>query len=266
MHLLNTTDDITELPYSVVIPNPEELETLTLDEEILEASHIVGFDGNDIRSRPFNLLRSQVLKTLEANNWRLFGATSATPAAGKSFLSMNLGAALSRLSDQKVYLFDLDLRRGSLAEAVGLEGKTGLGEYLSGKTDDLQSIGRRVGESNLVLFPCYRVKNNSAELLAGKRFELLMAAIRNLPDDVIVICDLPPAFANDDTIMIAQYLDAYMLVIEQGITTKKQMNNTVALLKPTPCLGTVLNRYVGGLIDPYGYGYGGSEYSKYYSD
>ncbi|MEP2102421.1 MAG: CpsD/CapB family tyrosine-protein kinase [Parasphingorhabdus sp.] len=264
--MLNTTDKTSDLSGPVVIPNPSQLEALVPDEATLETNHIVGFDGNDIRSRPFNLLRSQVVKALEANDWNLFGMTSATPAAGKSFLSMNLAAALSRLSDKKIYLFDFDLRRGSLAEALGIEGKTGLGEYLAGKTDDLQSVGRRIGDSNLTIFPCYRVKTNSAELLAGKRFDALMGAIKNLPDDVIVICDLPPAFANDDTIMIAQYLDAYMLIIEQGITTKKQMNNTVALLKPTPCLGTVLNRYVGGLIDPYGYGYGGSEYSKYYSD
>lgn len=264
--MLNTTNDKTDIPGPVVIPGPAELETLVPDVATLEANHIVGFDGNDIRSRPFNLLRSQVIKALDANDWKLFGTTSATPAAGKSFLSMNLAAALSRLSDKTIYLFDLDLRRGSLADALGIEGKVGLGEYLAGKTDDLRSVGRRIGDNNLVLFPCYRVKSNSAELIAGKRFASLMEAVKNLPDDVIVICDLPPAFANDDTIMISEYLDAYMLIIEQGITTKKQMNNTVDLLKPTPCLGTVLNRYVGGLIDPYGYGYGGSEYSKYYSD
>lgn len=250
----------------VRIPTPEELEALVPDEETLEANHVVGFDGNDIRSRPFNLLRSQVTKELEAQEWKVFGLTSATPAAGKSFMSLNLAAALSRLAEKTVYLFDFDLRRGSLAEALGIQGKLGLGEFLEGKTDDLSAVGRRINDSNLVLFPCYRVQRNSAELLAGKRFEALMAGIRNLPDDAIVICDLPPAFANDDTLMIAQHLDAYMLVIEQGITTKKQMNNTVALLSPTPCLGTVLNRYVGGLIDPYGYGYGSGAYNKYYAD
>ncbi|QTD56251.1 CpsD/CapB family tyrosine-protein kinase [Parasphingorhabdus cellanae] len=264
--MLNTTNKPSDLSGPVVIPHPAQLEAFIPDEATLEANHIVGFDGNDIRSRPFNLLRSQVIKTLDSNGWNLFGTTSATPAAGKSFLSMNLAAALSRLSEKTIYLFDFDLRRGSLAEALGVEGKNGLGEYLAGKTDDLHSVGRRIGDSNLVVFPCYRVKTNSAELLASKRFDALMEAVKSLPNDVIVICDLPPAFANDDTIMIAQHLDAYMLIIEQGITTKKQMNNTVALLKPTPCLGTVLNRYVGGLIDPYGYGYGGSEYSKYYSD
>jgi protein-tyrosine kinase len=28
------------------------------------------------------------------------------------------------------------------------------------------------------------------------------------------------------------------------------------MLSPTPCLGTILNRYRGGFFDAYGYGYG----------
>ena len=261
-----TSSDSSEFSRPLVVPSADELESFIPDEETLEENHIVGFRGNDIRSRPFNLLRSQIVKELVAHEWKILGMTSATPAAGKSFLSLNLAAALSRLPDQKVLLFDFDLRRGSLAEALGIHNKLGLGEFLEGKTDDLAKIGYRISDSNLALFPCYRVKNNSAEMLAGKRFELLMEAITNLPDDIIVICDLPPAFANDDTLVIAQYLDAYMLVIEQGVTTKKQMNNTVSLLNPTPCLGTILNRYVGGLVDPYGYGYGSGAYSKYYAE
>lgn len=257
------THDFTE---NVIIPHPSDLAHVTPDPQLLEANHIVGFQGNDIRSRPFNLLRSQVAKTMEANNWKIIGVTSATPAAGKSFLSLNLAAALSCLPDQTVYLFDFDFRRCSLARAVGIDDEIGLCEYLDGQTDDLQTIGRKIGNGNLALFSCFASTQNSAELVAGRRIQDLITAMRTLPDDAIVICDLPPAFANDDTLMITQKLDAYMLILEQGITTKKQMQNTIALLQPTPCLGTALNRYSGGLTDPYGYSYGEKGYNKYYSN
>jgi hypothetical protein len=39
---------------------------------------------------------------------------------------------------------------------------------------------------------------SSAELLAGARLKELFAEIRALPSNVVCICDLPPAFANDD--------------------------------------------------------------------
>ena len=248
---------------NIVIPSPSDLAHVSPDPQLLEDNHIVGFHGNDIRSRPFNLLRSQVTKAMDANNWKIIGVTSATPAAGKSFLSLNLAAALSCLPEQTVYLFDFDFRRCSLARALGIQGEAGLCEYLEGQTDDLHAIGRKIGDGNLALFSCFSPTENSAELVAGLRIQNLISAMRNLPDDAVIICDLPPAFANDDTLMITQKLDAYMLILEQGKTTKKQMQNTIALLHPTPCLGTALNRYSGGLTD--GYGYGDAAYSKYYA-
>lgn len=249
---------------AMAIPSAEQLEPFTPERETLTESHVVGFDTRDIKSRPFNLLRSQVVKKLKAKNWKVVGITSATPAAGKSFLSANLAAALSRLPDKKVYLFDFDLRRASLAQVFGLQAESGLAEFLSEENTSLQAVGRRVGEASFALFPCYATYASSAEVLVGPRFDALMQALHELPDDAVVICDLPPVFANDDAMMIAQKLDAYMLVVEQGVTTKKQIKDTMRLLDPTPCLGTVFNRYEGGFGDPYGYGYGG-KYEKYYS-
>ena len=79
-----------------------------------------------------------------------------------------------------------------------------------------------------------------------------------------MICDLPPVFANDDTMMSMQYLDAYVLVVDHGMTTSRQVEEAVRLLDPVPCLGTVLNRYQGGFADPYGYGYGDTYGMKTY--
>jgi protein-tyrosine kinase len=47
------------------------------------------------------------------------------------------------------------------------------------------------------------------------------------------------------------------------------VRDCVRLMEPTPCLGSVLNRYEGGIGDPYGYGYGhgyGLKYGSYYSE
>ncbi len=237
------------------IPRAIDLPRLIVDTRHLEDHHVVGFDGRDVRSRPFNLLRSQLVKRLDEREWKMIGVTSATPAAGKSFLALNLAAALSRLPGRPIYLFDFDLRRGSVADALGVAHSEGLDDYLVGKVDALDGIGFQVEDQDLALFPCAPGQLNSAEMLAGPRFDALIAGMRALPDNAIVICDLPPAFANDDTIMVTQQLDAYLMVVEQGVTTKKQVQNTMAILSPTPCIGTALNRYSGGMADSYGYGY-----------
>ena len=248
---------------SFSLPKDELLPAVEVDLQALADQDLVGFNSRDIRSRPFNLLRTQVLREMREKGWNLLGVTSATPEAGKSFLSTNLAAAMAQLPDVRVILFDLDLRRASLAEKLGISGELGLTQFLDGSIDGLQSVGRRIANLNLTLFPCYSARVNSAELLTGERFNLLVESMRRLPDDVIVICDLPPAFANDDAMAIIQKLDAYLFVVEEGVTTKAQLQEAMNLLSPAPCIGTVLNRFSVSPLDAYGYA---GKYDRYYGD
>lgn len=98
--------------------------------------------------------------------------------------------------------------------------------------------------------------------MVSERLDDLVARARALGDDAIVIFDLPPVFANDDAILVAEKLDGVLLVIEQGVTTKKQLQGAMQLIHPTPLLGTVFNRFTGGNGDPYGYG---GKYDSYYN-
>lgn len=254
-------------PSLIALPDLAHLEIFTPEPAILNRHAIVGFDSRDQRSRPFNLLRTQVAKRIASRDAGIVGITSATPNAGKSFLSLNLAAALSRVAGQSVCLIDLDLRRGSLGQELGLDVECGISDYLDGSVDDLGAIGRRIADTNLALFPTTAIVGNSAELLAGERFGHLIDAFRHLAAQSIILCDMPPAFANDDTMIAMQKLDGYMIVIDSGKTTRRQVLDTMEMLQPATCLGAVLNRYNGGLMENYGYGYGyGSKaYDSYYS-
>jgi protein-tyrosine kinase len=250
-------------PMRLSVPTARVLSNVEVDPEIMEAQGIVGFNSRDARSRPFNLLRAQVLREMRKKEWKLLGISSATPNAGKSFLSVNLAAALAQLPDTEVYLLDFDLRRASLGEKLNLERGMGLTDYLDGSCDDLKQVGRFVSNLGFSIFPCYPARVNSAELLGGERFDALIDGLRALPSSAIVICDLPPAFANDDAMAIIQRLDAYLFVIEEGITTKAEARDSMALFSSSPCLGTVLNRYRPTTVGSYGYG---GKYDRYYND
>lgn len=228
---------------------------------------VFGFNSRDQRSRPFNLLRAQVIKLMKARGWRRLGVTSATPAVGKTFIASNLAASLSRVPDQRTLLFDLDLRRGSVATQYGLADQPGIEVYLSGDLDTLGPVARAVIGSNLLLYPSFPTGVSSAESLAGARMRALIDAMAALPEDCLSICDLPPAFANDDASIVLGQIDAYLLVVEEGKTTARQVRDAIKVLSPAPCLGTVLNRYngvIGG--DDYGFGYRSQgKYDAYYS-
>lgn len=248
------------------MPALADLKVYTPDPEVLERQFIVGFDSRDPRSRPFNLLRTQVAKRIAESKASIVGITSATPNAGKSFLSLNLAAALSRVAEQSVFLIDLDLRRGSIADELGMDPETGISDFLEGSTDDLGQLGWRVADTNLAVFPTRAIGSHSAELIASDRFIQMVEAFRGIAGNAIVLCDMPPAFANDDTMIAMQKLDGYVMVVDSGHTTRRQVQDTLVMLQPAPCLGAVLNRYNGGIMSSYGYGYGyGSKaYDAYY--
>jgi Mrp family chromosome partitioning ATPase len=227
---------------------------------------IFGFNSRDRRSRPFNLLRAQVVKIMRAQKWEIIGVTSATPRVGKSFMATNLAASLSRLPGTRTLLFDFDLRRGSIAEMYGIPPGPGINTYLNGEIDSLEAIAYDVPGTGLTIYPSFPTGESSAELLAGDRMRALVQAMRELPENFLCICDLPPAFANDDASIVLQVIDAYLFIVEEGMTTENHVRDAIDLLQPSPCIGTVLNRYNGGIGGGnYGFGYGTqSYYDAYY--
>ena len=261
---LAPTRNLMSLPFN--IPDQSQTALFTPDAALLESNHVVGFSNRHISSRPFSLLRSQLVKRMKARGHKIVGVTSPTPGAGKSFLTANLAATLSRLPGHQIHVFDLDIRRASLAANFGLMGEAGLERFLAGETDDLTKIGRHVEGTNLTLYPCFPSNFDTMPLLAGDRFLGFIEALRALPEDHIVLFDMPPVFANDDAMVIAGHIDAYLMIIEQGRNSQKQVTDSMRLLEPTDCIGSVLNRYDGGVTDPYGYSYGGyGKYTGYYS-
>ncbi len=248
---------------SFAIPSQSELPVFTPNAAALEKNHIVGFNSRNITSRPFSLLRSQLVKRMRANRFKIIGVTSPAPAAGKSFLSANIAASFSRLPSIKTLAFDLDVRRASLAANYGLTGQYGLEKFLSGETDDLTKVGCTVAGTNLSLFPCFPNDLETVDLLASERFAAFIRALQALPDDTLVIFDMPPVFANDDAMVVATLIDAYLMVIEQGRTNKTQVIDSMRLLEPARCIGSVLNRYEGGLGEGMGFG-AYDKYSDYY--
>jgi Mrp family chromosome partitioning ATPase len=126
----------------------------------------------------------------------------------------------------------------------------------------LSEVVRCVDGTNLSIVPAFPSPSDSAALLAGERFVTLIERWKADPARPTVICDLPPLFVSDDAMLIAKHLDGVIVVVEQGVTTKKQLEASLQLLHPVKLIGTVFNRFAGGFGDPYGYADGYGSYYK----
>lgn len=228
------------------------------------AQLVHGFDSRNASSRSFNLIRSKLVALQRERGWRMIGVVSATSEVGKSFISANLAAAMSRDPRFQTYLLDLDLRRGTIKDIFGLSLETSLIDYLEGVCAGEKLTGLAPQGQELVIIPSAAGEVHSAELLANQRATALFRAMRASDERNYFICDLPPVFANDDAAIIMESLDGYVVVAEDGKTTQREIEGAVDMLGQERLAGVVLNKYRGGLMSE---GYGIEDrYAQYYAN
>jgi len=223
-----------------------------------------GFDSRNASSRSFNLIRSKLVSLQRERGWRMLGVVSATPSVGKSFVSANVAAAMSRDPRFQTYLIDLDLRRGTIKDIFGIETEDGVVSYLEEPEPRNLLAGFMPQGQELIIIPAVPGPVHSAELLASERAAELFRAMRGSDERNYFICDLPPVFANDDAAIIMEALDGYVIVAQDGKTTQREVAATVEMLGHDRLAGVVLNKYRGGLVSE-GYGIEDRYASEYYA-
>ena len=242
-----------------IIPLPGRANSVEVpwDSGIAKARGIFGFDSMDTRSRSFNLIRARLLELNAKHGWRMFGVVSATPNVGKSFISSNIAASLSRDPRFQTYVVDFDLRRGSLSDVFGLSPERGVRDYLEGQPGAEVPVAYRPEGEQLLVMPTAAGNIHSAELIAGERAQILQRSMRVSDERNLFIFDLPPVFANDDAATAMARLDAYIVVAEEGKTKQREVQDAVNLLGEGRLAGVILNKYRGGVVSE---GYGVDDY------
>lgn len=258
--LTNVTDPeavIDERVPALALPTLGSAEMLSWDAATAKSKGIYGFDSLDARSRAFNMIRAKIHELRAQRGWRLFGIVSATPKVGKSFIAANVAAALSRDPRFDTTVLDLDLRRASLSDVFNIEPRVSVRAYLEGQDGADVPTGYALEGERLMILPTTPGPTRSAELLAGTRAQALFKGMRESPDNSFFVVDLPPVFANDDAVTTMARLDSYIVVVEEGRTTTREMKDVVGLLGHQRLAGVILNKYRGGLVSE---GYGADNY------
>jgi protein-tyrosine kinase len=221
--------------------NYEHTRVIKLQAEHLEKNRIISSNKNDAMSMHFDLLRTHVLQKMEEKGWRTLAITSPTPEAGKSVVAINLAMSIAQLSNKSAMLVDFDLRRPKIGTYLGIPMDKSWNDLLDG-TAELPDVLINPDMQRLVVLATKTPVKKSSEMLASKKIADLIKELRERYASRIVIFDLPPLLVSDDVIALMPQIDCVLLVVANGMSTKREIEDSIRLLPAEKLIGTVLNK------------------------
>ena len=208
---------------------------------ILRENRVLMGGINDEATSAYKVLRTQVLQRMVSRAWNALAVTSPGPAQGKTLTAVNLAVSLAREVHHTVLLVDLDLRNPSIHQCFGINPDKGISDFLLRGTP-INEILVNPGIERLVILPGRESLPNSSEILASPQMSQMVEELKSRYPSRFVLFDLPPTLSADDAMAFAPYVDAALLVIEEGKTTSDELMQTINLLGQVQIIGTVLNK------------------------
>ena len=234
--------------------NYTQTEIVRLDRATLERNRIVAFEKTNPDNWVYDVLRTQVLQKMDEKGWRTLAITSPTVGSGKTVTAINLAISIAHHTQRTAMLVDFDLRRPRVGTYLGVRKTPSLSEVLTGKAQ-LADAMVNPDLPRLVVLPTSRPVPHAAEVLSSVVVRSMVADLRERYADRIVIFDMPPVMAGDDVMALLPSVDAVLLVVGNGDSTRKEIEESMRHLPPEQLLGVVLNKAEAEVRRGYGYGY-----------
>jgi len=189
----------------------------------------------------YRLLRTQVLQRMREHNWNTLAITSPSLNEGKDVTAINLAVSMAMDVNQTVLLVDLDLRQPSLHEYFDYIPEQGLSDHLKIGTP-LDEILFNPSIERLVVLPGRDIIYNSSEMLSSPTMTNLVVELKERYPNRMILFVLPPLLGTDDALAFSPYVDAILLVIDEGKTATADLARTMELMQSVDIIGTVLNK------------------------
>lgn len=195
---------------------------------------------------------------------KVIGLTSSLPKEGKSTIAAALAAQIGQVGC-RVVLVDCDLRNPALSRSLAVDASGGILDVLDG-SQSLESVLCRDPVTGIAFLPAvntHMVANTDRILSSGEMkrlFDVLKAQYE------YIIVDLSPLAPVVDVRATTDLIDAYVFVVEWGMTKVEMVQQTLAQAGRvySNMLGVVLNKVNMSAIRRYDAEHG-LYYSTYYS-
>jgi succinoglycan biosynthesis transport protein ExoP len=238
-------------------PSPSEAQT-----GLMPPRRIISISEPRSRSaESYRALRNSILLSSIDRPARLILITSSLPGEGKSSTTANYAVVIAQKGG-RVLVVDADLRRPTLHNYFGVENTVGLSDAILETTRVNPVLTPFEDLPNLHYIPAGRKVSLPSEALGSAKFHAMLKEWEQQYDTVIL--DSAPILSVSDTVPLASWADAVVLVTRSERTTVRALQRTIAILRRANVriAGAVLN----DLADRMGeYGYYEKDYHGYYN-
>jgi capsular exopolysaccharide synthesis family protein len=217
-------------------------------------------DPQSSQSEAFRDIRTALMVSRPGGPPKTILVASAQPGEGKTSIAVNLAITLAQIG-RLVLLVDTDLRKPRIHKLFGLPNDQGLSTCLSASGAPwAEPSSSKV--SGLDVVTSGPLPPNAADLLDSERFSQIQSELDQQGYDHIIY-DSPPVLAVADAAIMAAHMDAVVMVVQAGVTSREALAHGVERLRQVKAsiLGAVLNR-----VDFDQQGYYGYAYKRYYGD
>ena len=195
---------------------------------------------NSVLAEAYRQTSSLIAKWMDRSGYRSLLLVGGLPDAGTTTVVTNLAAAALG-AGRKAVIVDGNFRRPRLGEAMGISGDDpGLGDVLAGASTLDEVI--RTTDHGIDVITAGSSANRAFERLNSGDFDGVIAELRVRYD--LVLVDAPPAVVAGDALVLANKLDAAVLVVRANQEQRGLVARVIAQLMDANCefLGVVLNR------------------------
>lgn len=233
----------------------DAVQEFELDAAHLQSKRVIAHNYMDAQAVPFDMLRTQVLQSMDPKEWRVLGITSPSPGCGKTLTAVNLALSIARLPEKNVFLLDLDLRKPQVANVLGFRPRDGIMSVLENRSSLRDAIVQtRIGDSRMMVLPAESRASRPSDWMASSSMSGVLQQIKQGYQSSIIIVDLPPLLSSDDVLAIVPRLDCVLLVTAVGTTTIAEIKESSRHLQSTELVRVVLNKAPRSKAEYYYYG------------
>ncbi|MBT8414520.1 MAG: CpsD/CapB family tyrosine-protein kinase [Boseongicola sp.] len=201
----------------------------------------------------FDILRTKLLLEMRRNNWKRIAITSALAGSGKTTTACNLIAGFGRQPEVRCMLFDVDLRRPSVAKFFGAAPENGLVDVLEGKVRFEDQAVRL--HPNTIVSMTNRPLRDPSQLLSKQQTAETLDEVQDTYQPDIMLFDLPPVLVSDETRAFLKLVDAALIVAASDTTSVAQVDEVEREVSEyTNVAGVILNK-CRFMDEGYGYSY-----------